>query len=206
MLADLMPKGAPTTSAERMRLKKLRDQGLAARFDGSCRECGAVLKPAAGGFKAFALGLCWRCYKASPEGKEERRQREAMRRAELTGDQPDQGPKPVAYFGAKPGGEIRRYGRLREAVGAAYVGRGKRSGWVYVVWSDGDVTAHVDMTCAGVSGGIGKTDYATTPPSDPEWFLAQVQSNHSLTGHLHNREAARMQQTYLADVRDCKPT
>ena len=162
-----MPKGRPTTSTERMQLKKLRDQGLAPPIK-KCRSCGKETKPASGSSKAAKLGLCWDCWRSTPEGKKERRRQNLVRKVWI-----------VAYFSAREGEGYQQFSRARQAIGHAYVDRTLvNNSPVVCVWSNGDVTAHFGLTSQSRS-----EDFTTASgqfflegPDEPDadWFKAQV--------------------------------
>lgn len=70
---------APMTSAERMRLLRQRR----ARGEGSigCKACGARWQPHMASLARIQAGLCSSCWRQTPEGKEERRERDRRRNA-----------------------------------------------------------------------------------------------------------------------------
>lgn len=127
---SLLPKGRPTTSAERMRLKKLRDQGKADPLK-KCTECGKTLKKGAGANRAWEMGLCHEHWKKTPEGK-------AIRRAKQVGDK-EWG---VWYFGGQP---PEGFSSIRKAITASVV-KGGENHPVFCVWNDGRVTCHFELT------------------------------------------------------------
>ena len=121
-----MPRGRPTTSTERMRLKKLRDQGKADPVK-TCSVCGKTLKKgASGASKAWHAGLCYEHWKQTDEAKQERRAKKLKQ--EFWG---------IGYFSGEP---LAFHPSIKKAMKAA--GRDE----VYVVWNDGRVTIHCDLT------------------------------------------------------------
>lgn len=155
-----MPRGKPTTSTERMRLKRLRDQGVVPPVK-TCKECGKRLKLGASGeSKAYRLDLCWACWKKSPEGKIERRRQNLKREI-----------WPIGYFAGPDDDHVLPHRTLRIAQSAASGGRHKPPGPVYIAWSDGRVTLHAGLTARQVPG-LGPGDGEEV--LEPEWFLAQI--------------------------------
>jgi hypothetical protein len=145
----------PQTAAERMATTRARRRGLLPP-PVPCETCGAPLKPSGIG-RSAAAGLCWRCWAATPEGRQFTLEARRLRREKAAG-----GPRPLRYFGAIPGREEEPEGpfnRLRLAVSSAYAGKGKPRGLVWVVWSDGAVTQHEgvrqsDVTTVTRSAGL----------------------------------------------------
>jgi len=133
------------TAAERMADTRARRRG-AIPSPAPCEGCGAPLKPSGVG-RSAASGLCWRCWSASPEGRQFALDARRLRRERAAG-----GPRALRYFGAVPDGEPEGpFNRLRLAVSSAYAGKGKPRGLVWVVWSDGSVTEHADVRQADVT-------------------------------------------------------
>lgn len=126
-----VPKGRPTTSTERMRLKKLRDAGKADPIK-LCKVCGKRLKKGAGANRAYDMDLCHFHWRQTPEGKAVRRQKQI--KTELWG---------VWYFGGNP---LEGFTSVRKAIAASKNENGKENDPVFAVWSDGRVTCHVDLT------------------------------------------------------------
>ena len=157
----MTPKGKPTTSTERMRLKRLRERGAAPALK-TCSVCGKVLKESSGSGKAYAAGMCWQHWKVSEEGRTER-QRQNLK----------QDIWRVAYFGAQPGEEPTFCATMRKALKASYVDRTlTRNGPIWAVWSDGSVTIHY---------GLSATTALKLKPEDGDlvideahWFRDQV--------------------------------
>lgn len=152
-----MPKGKPTTSTERMRLKKLRDQGKLPPIK-TCSVCGKKLKKGAGANKAWEAGLCWFHWSQTEEGKIERR------RPGLVGEL-----WPVYYFG---GPELVPCTSIRKALTASVNKGGRDNHPIFIVWSDGIVTSHCCLT-ARTAVGI-KQDDGDQLIDDYESFLAMV--------------------------------
>ena len=158
-----LPEGRPTTSTQRMLRKRLREQGDLPPLP-NCTSCGKQLKIASGNGRAYQLGLCWDCFRVSPEGKAQKR------KSALKGD-----VWAVGYFSAKPDEPLVKHDRLRAAIGYAYVGRNKQNGPVFIVWSDAQVTEHYGLSATNSKGMTpdhpSKVDF---PVSDPQWFLDQI--------------------------------
>ncbi|ACY75822.1 predicted protein [Cyanophage PSS2] len=164
----MSPRGKPTTSTERMRLKKLRDQGKAPPLK-NCKACGKVLKPTSGSSKASREGLCWDCWKTSPTGKIERRRQNLVK--DTWG---------VAYFSCKPGEEFKKFARAKQAISNAYVDRTMtRNGPVVAVWNDGTVTIHWNMAQSRASQITKENGDELIGEPSPEWFRAQVDESKS---------------------------
>lgn len=157
----MAPKGSPTTSAERMRLKRLRDKGVIPPAL-NCKECGRAMKYGASEeSKAYSLGLCWACWKKTDEGKLERRRQNLSR--DTWG---------VCWFGGKPGEDVVKVASLRAAISASYVSRRGPNGTIFIVWSDGRVTEHTGLTIR-LSKGLRPED-GVPVTDDPDWFREQV--------------------------------
>ena len=73
---------APMTSAERMRL--LRQRRASGEGAISCRTCGARWQPHMASLARIQAGLCSSCWRQTPAGKEERRERDRRRNASET--------------------------------------------------------------------------------------------------------------------------
>lgn len=143
-MTRMAPRGNPTTSTERMRLKKLRDMGVIPP-PLCCSVCGQPLKEGAGANRAYRAGLCWEHWDLSPEGRRYRRRYSLKDRGE--------GVWAVGYFSGKPGEPLERRSGLREAIGAAYMGKGApANGPLYVVWCDGRVSYHLGLTVRSAKG------------------------------------------------------
>lgn len=125
-----MPKGRPTTSTERMRLKKLRDQGKLPPIK-TCSTCGKKLKEGAGSNRAYEAGLCWEHWVQTDEGRITRRRSSLV--TELW---------PLIYIGTK---DLIPFTSIRKCLSA---GKGEP---IYVVWSDGRVTLHLGLTTRTVA-------------------------------------------------------
>lgn len=132
-----MPKGKPTTSTERMRLKKLRDLGQAPPIK-TCSVCGKTLKEGAGSNRAWKAGLCWQHWRQTEEGKITRR------RAGLAQDR-----WAVYYFA---GEDLQPFSNIKKALSASKNKGGRENHPVYVVWSDGIVTSHCCLTARTAVG------------------------------------------------------
>lgn len=158
----MTPRGeGETPTSERNRLWKLRKQGLLPPPP-TCKTCGKVLKPGSSTLsKAAQMGLCWSCWKATPEGKLERRRQNLKKK--IWG---------VAWWGGQPNQDLQQYQSLRLAIGASYVGRNAENGTVFVVWSDGRVTEHAGLAI-NRSKGLQPED-GTPVTEDPDWFRDQV--------------------------------
>lgn len=159
-----MPRGKPTTSTERMQIKKLRDDGKLPPLK-KCKTCNKGLKPTSGSSKAFQLDLCWACWRSSPEGKIERRRQNLVKDVWA-----------VAYFSCKPGEDFQQFTRAKAAISNAFVDRTMtRNGPVVAVWSDGSVTLHWNIAQSN-SGDITKEngDELIGEEPSPEWFRSQV--------------------------------
>ena len=70
---------AAMSSAERMRL--LRQRRAQGQGSPSCKACGAFWQPRMASFARLQAGLCSSCWRDTPEGKEERRERDRRRNA-----------------------------------------------------------------------------------------------------------------------------
>ena len=158
----MTPKGRPTTSAERMRAARLRAKGEAPALP-TCKACGKQMKPSASKeSKAAQQGLCWACWKITPDGRKERQ------RQNLASDL-----WRVGYFGCQPGEEPSFQTTMRNALKASFTDRTlARNGPVWIVWSDGTVTVHYGLS-AGTALGITPDD-GDTVIDDAEWFRNQV--------------------------------
>lgn len=154
------PKGHPLTSAERMRLKRLRDKGLAPPV-ASCKSCGKTLKFGAGPGEAYSLGLCFECFRQTPEGIEFKGRTRPRVRA----------VRGVGYWSGKPGEPLVKHQRLRAAIGYAFVSRKGGNGPVFVLWSTGQVTEHRGLTAFN-SQGLQPDHWSAQPdpPADLSWF------------------------------------
>ena len=158
-----VPKGSPTTSTERMRLKKLRDMGLAEQIP-NCKSCGTPLKVRSGSGKAYKAGLCYACWSQTEQYRIQKRETALAKDIWAVG-----------YFSGKPGEPLLKRTRLREAIGKAYVGRNKDNGPVFIVWSDGRVTEHYGLSATNSKGMTPEHPSAVDfPPDNPEWFLDQI--------------------------------
>ena len=161
-----VPKGSPTTSAERMRLKKLRDMGLAAKIP-TCKSCGVQLKVGSGSGKAYKEGICYECW-SKTKGYRIHKREQALATSIWA----------VGYFSAKPGEPLQKWVRLREAIGKAYVGRNKENGPVFIVWSDARVTEHYGLSATNSKNMTPDHPSAVDLPVDnPAWFLDQIEPN-----------------------------
>lgn len=129
----MAPKGRPTTSTERMRLKKLRDSGEAPPVK-TCSVCGKKLKQGAGSNRAWEAGLCWDHWKQTDEGRVTRRRQGLAKREGVWG---------VAFFG---GEDLRPYTNMRGALSASVQKGGRDNHPVFVVWNTGIVTCHSGLT------------------------------------------------------------
>ena len=158
-----LPKGQPLTSTERMRLKKLRDQGLVEQLP-NCKQCNAQLKVRSGSGKAYSLGLCYACWRKTSDYRIQKRENALAKEFWAVG-----------YFSGKPGEPLEKRTRLREAIGKAYVGRNAENGPVFVVWNDGRITEHYGLTATN-SKGMSPDHWSACdlPPDNPEWFLDQI--------------------------------
>lgn len=131
----MTPRGAPTTSTERMQIKKLRDQGVLPPLPVCSHPgCTRALRAGCGSDKAFAAGMCWEHWKTSEQGRLERRRQNLVSKVWAVG-----------YFSAAPGGPLEKRENMRTAIGATFAGRGVERNPVYVVWSTGAVTAHANL-------------------------------------------------------------
>ena len=167
-----------TNSAKRRAV--LRQQEYKARLDGKapplpcCKSCQKQLKVKAGNGKAYQLGLCYDCYKRSPEYRESRRISQHAAESGVIG---------VGYWSRKATeSELTKHDRLRAAIGYAWGGRLKkgelpedRHGPVFVAWSDGRITEHHGLTAEN-SKGLQPDDPSALdlPPDNPAWFLDQI--------------------------------
>lgn len=115
-----------------MRAKKLRDAGQADPVK-TCKVCGKKLKKGAGANRAYDMDLCYQHWRQTPEGKAVRRRSEI--KTELWG---------VYYFTGEAG-QLESFPSIRKAITASVV-RGGTNHPVFSVWSDGRVTAHVNLT------------------------------------------------------------
>ena len=70
---------AAMSSAERMRL--LRQRRAQGQGSPSCKACGAFWQPRMASFARLQAELCSSCWRDTPEGKEERRERDRRRNA-----------------------------------------------------------------------------------------------------------------------------
>lgn len=131
------PKGKPTTSTERMRLKRERELGNAPPVK-TCAACGKKLKQGAGSNRAYDAGLCWEHWRQSPEGKIERRKSSLV--SEKWG---------VCYFG---GEKLVPHTSLRAALSESVRKGGRENLPIFVVWSDGTVTMHLGLTARKSAG------------------------------------------------------
>lgn len=126
----MAPKGKPTTSTERMRLARLRKQGVADPIK-TCSVCGKALKRGAGQNLAWNAGLCYTHWLETPEGKQNRRKSQIKNK--IWG---------VAFFG---GEHPEHFTRIKAALKASFA-TGQENYPVFVVWSDGRVTMHPGLT------------------------------------------------------------
>ena len=69
----------PMTSAERMRL--LRQRRAQGEPSPTCRACGASWQPRMASLARLQAGLCSSCWRGTPEGQQEPRQRDRRRNA-----------------------------------------------------------------------------------------------------------------------------
>lgn len=132
-----MPKGQPTSSTERMRLQRLRREGVADPVK-TCSVCGKSLKKGAGQNLAWNAGLCYQHWIQTPEGKQHRRKSQI--KAELWG---------VAFFGGEP---PEFFTSIKKALKASTNKGGRDNHPVFVVWSDGRVTSHCCLTARSAVG------------------------------------------------------
>lgn len=163
---------SPGDGMNRQKIYKLRKSGKLPAAP-KCKACGKQLKVGSGKGKAYALGLCYDCFKTSPEGRVDHR-RANLPEQRRDGDE----VWGVGYWARKPHEtELTKCDRLRAAAGVAFNGRGKPTGPVFICWSDGRITEHYGLTA--------KTAVNMTPdhPSaveaqvddpSPEWFYEQV--------------------------------
>ena len=158
----MTPKGRPTISTERMRAARMRAKGEAPALP-HCRACGKKMKPSASKeSKAAKLGLCWACWKVTPEGRKERQRQNLA-----------QDLWRVAYFGCQPGDEPHFETTMRKALKASFVDRTlTRNSPIWIVWSDGSVTIHYGLS-AGTALGVTPDD-GDQVIDDAAWFRAQV--------------------------------
>lgn len=154
-----MPKGRPTTSAERMRLKRLREQGLAAPVR-TCKQCGTTLKPTAGSSKASKLDMCWACWKVTPEGKLDRR------RLNLKGS-----VWAIGYVVRNDQGQHAYVANLRQALSHP-ICKGKSNCILAAIWSNGEVSLHPGLTTKNCSGL--RPEDGDSPLGETDWFLSFV--------------------------------
>ena len=153
----MSPVGKPTTSAERMRLKKLRDAGEAAPVK-TCSVCGKKLKKGAGANRAYDMDLCFEHWKKTPEGKAVRRAKQIKQ--EIWG---------VWFIGGDP---PEGFTSIRKALTASKNLNGRDNHPVFVVWSDGHVTIHCGLTHRNAVG-LKPTD-GDEVIEDLEFFREQV--------------------------------
>jgi len=161
----MTPRGNPTTSTERMRIKALRDRGVLPPVPNCTHPgCNRQLKFGAGHNKAFAAGLCWEHWRESEEGRLARREQNLLTENWA-----------VSYFSAQGDGPIERHPDVRAAIGKAYFGKGKPRNPVYVVWRDGTVTVYADLSVRAAKG-LTPEQGIELSPSDPLWadFRSQV--------------------------------
>lgn len=171
----ILPKGRPSTGSERTIEWQLRKKGVLPPLP-TCSACGAQLKVGCGSGKASEMGLCYKCYRATPEYKEAAKQQKRLKRLGVSAatEVPDLEAWPVGYFSAKQGEELVKHDRLRTAIGYAF-DRSKDNGPVFIVWSDGRVTEHYGLTAKN-SKGMTPDHWSACeiPPDNPGWFLAQI--------------------------------
>ena len=161
----MTPKGKPTTSTERMRLKRLREKGEAPALP-QCKACGKTMKPSVSKQSKAAMdGLCWACWKLTPAGKKERQRQNLA-----------QDVWRVAYFGCKPDDEPPVYcTTMRKALAASYVDRTlTRNGPVWVVWSDSTVTVHHGLSAATALKIQPDDGDVVGMEEDADWFRERV--------------------------------
>ena len=158
----MVPKGKPTTSAERMRLKRLRELGELPQLP-TCQACGKRMKPnASQQSRAAQMGLCWACWKETPEGKLTRR-RQGLKREVF----------PVAYFGNQPDEEPHLEKSMRKALTASVTKRGEPNEPIFICWSTGLITCHHGLT-ASTAYGVEPDDGEELQDGDPAFFHDQV--------------------------------
>ena len=145
-----------------MRAKRSRAKGDAPALP-TCKSCGKQMKPSASTeAKAAQLGLCWACWKITPEGRKVRQRQNLI-----------QDVWRVGYFGCEPGREPVFQTTMRKALQASFIDRTlKRNGPVWIVWSDGTVTVHYGLS-AGTALGVTPDD-GDLLVDDPQFFRDQV--------------------------------
>lgn len=162
---------AGQSGSERTRLWKLRKAGKIKPLQ-ECKSCGKTLKAGCGNGRASSQGLCYACWRRTPEFRIEHRRSNLLKERREGGE-----VWAVGYWSQTPGatGEPVKYGRLREAVNRASGGRGREPGPVFVAWSDARVTEHHGLKVTNCTGLTPDHPSALEYPVDnPWWFLDQV--------------------------------